>query len=85
MLLTPVDNQYPRMHVLELHVIGKGTTKYTRDFIEAWNTNFTELQSSTRLLAATKASAFPNQLNNVNTIAVVHNHPPPLSPMFMLT
>ncbi len=55
----------------------KGTTKHTRDFIEAWNTNSTELQSSTRLLAATKASALPNQLNNVNTIAEVHNHPPP--------
>ncbi len=78
MLLTAVDNQCPRMHVLELHVIGKGATKDTRDFIEAWTTNSTELQSSTRLFAATKAHAFPHQLNNVNTIAEVYNHPPRL-------
>ncbi len=42
-------------------VIGKETPRPTRDFIEASNTTDPGLQSSTRLLAATKSSASSNQ------------------------
>ncbi len=61
-------------------VIGKGITKGTRDFIKAWNYlhmcqsihTRSRPQSSTPLLAATKARAPPNQLNYFNVSAEIH-------------
>ncbi len=57
-------------------VIGKGSTKHTRDFIEAWNTPSTCVNQCVTLDPGYRAS--PNQLNNLNVSAESHTRQPPI-------
>ncbi len=62
---------------------NSGVEVCRRDRVLRINGRMWRLCSMPRLLAVTKASASPNQLNNFNANA--ESHPPPLYLMLMLT